>query len=170
MAEVFVKVSKEDGTEEFVPAPEETVVEVVKAHPIYKNVLDEHIKSRNKLKQLRESVVDKPVVNEQEMAPEKVDKPTPTVDIEKLKAELLEEIRKTELANKQKQATVAQLIAQHSLPDNEDTRTLLLEANDPAATAERLKRAGLQFEVTPTGNALGSDFTARVLKRMGVST
>lgn len=153
--EVYVKKLDAEGKEVFEVVDTNTLD--VREHPEYKKVLDEQVKTRKKLAEVKTKLTDdggsgEPPKQDVPADAPKADAPhIPTVD------EILAEMQKrqdiaraaqvqaeTEVANRVKAAA-----EKHKLPN--EALPLLNQARDPEAMAEAIAKGALQFATNPAG-------------------
>lgn len=153
MANVFVKEIDAEGKEVYKEVSLESLD--VREHPEYKKVLDEQVKTRQKLSKLKAETPpeDTPSgdTSAQVVPPTKTDVVIPTTEeiVAAVKAKLTEEDTQKAKAKADREAEIKAALDKHKLPA--EAASFLALSTDPMKQAELLAQNSLLFASTPSG-------------------
>lgn len=174
MASVFVKETDAEGKETYKEIDLSTLD--VREHPAFKEVLQEQIKTRQKLSELKKSIAPPPPEGSEE-APKPEAKsevkpdviPTPDAIAELVEKRLAEKAAAQAAKTSELETTVTNAMVKHGLPPS--ARDVLMNSRDIEAQATLLAKSGLSFANSPSGGEDRTDIEtlfASIDKRMGL--
>lgn len=174
---IFKQVTDENGEVTYVEAEltvDDLTPELVKQHPLHKDVLAETISRRQTIQDLKAQIAalddgDKPREGSQTPNPKETPMPAaPSIDVEQLKDEILNRVKSEQTNAQQRQAQLKEIATKHNLSD--EVVPLLADAQDPEKLAAFLGRQQTQLSEAKASNPQTDtveSFAARVEKLLG---
>lgn len=154
----FKQVTDAEGNTTFVEVTEDELTETVKAHPAHKQVVDESIKRRQQIKDLKAALEAKDEPEQPKVEPPTVQQPEPQDEdalLDKLYAKLLEKQQADAAAALQRRNALTEVARKHGL--GAGVLPVLEQSTNPEATAALLANSSYHFDDTEGGEASTAD-------------
>lgn len=171
MPQLFQRQEDEEGNVTYIEV-EELPDEVIREAPSFKKVVDESIKRRQQIKDLKTKIEELSADDTPEK-PEPVQTPVEQVDPEKLVADILQRLdarnQEREQQTQTRKTQIEKLIADHKL--SVDAYSILDKSQNPDETAAYMGRLQVKFDNSSGGDtpvASVDDAVAQALKSLGL--